>query len=377
MDDEFHWLALGLIPGVGARTFHRLLQHFGNPQRVFLASAAELERIPGLQKRSIEAIQGFHLEETVGRELKRLQQMHIRMIRWGTAAYPAHLANIADPPALLYVKGEFSPEDERAVAVVGARQASGYGLAICKRLCMDLAERGWCVVSGMARGIDSMAHRGALKGGGRTLAVLGTGLDVIYPAENRELYEEIAASGAVISEFPLGIPPDPGNFPLRNRLISGLALGVVVVEATGKSGSLITARLALEQDRQVFAVPGQVRTPGVAGPHRLIKEGAKLVETVEDIIEELEPMVSRPLRPPARAEKTRRPSLRPPLNSDEREIWEVLSMEPLHIDLIARRLGQGVSRVAGILVQLEVRGLVKQLPGALFLRNPELAMMED
>jgi DNA processing protein len=259
------------------------------------------------------------------------------------------------------------------VAVVGSRLSSPYGLGVCKRLCTELAWQGWTVVSGMARGIDSAAHLGTLAGNGRTLAVLGSGLDVIYPPENRALYERIAASGVVISEFPLQTPPDPGNFPIRNRLISGLALGVVVVEAAAKSGSLITARMALDQGRLVFAVPGPLYREVAAGPHRLIKEGAKLVENAEDIIEELLPMVSRGLADlPGIREEVEAVSC-PELDGQEERVWEVLSIEPLHIDPIARKLGLGVSQTAELLLRLEIKGLVKQLPGTLFVRSTELA----
>ena len=221
----------------------------------------------------------------------------------------------------------------------------------------------------MARGIDSAAHSGALLGGGRTLAVWGTGQDVVYPRENKGLSQRIAASGAIITELPLGTPPEPGNFPARNRLISGLALGVVVVEATAKSGSLITARMALEQGRQVFAVPGPIGSRGVEGPHRLIKEGAILVERAEDIIEELLPMVGR--RSFAERDEVRRSLTadQPELDERERRLWNTLGMEPLHIDTIARQLDISVSRAAEILLNMEIRGLVKQLPGTYFVRD--------
>ncbi|HVO84294.1 MAG TPA: DNA-processing protein DprA [Syntrophobacteria bacterium] len=371
MDEEFHWVALALIPGVGARTFHRLLQRFGSPERVFTASRRMLEEIPGLKGTSIEAIKSRAVvEDSARRELGRVRQLNLRLLRWGTTEYPPLLSNIPDPPALLYVKGQIAEGDQRAVAVVGSRHPSGYGLTVCKKLCVELAWQGWTVVSGMARGIDSAAHVGALEGGGRTLAVLGTGLDVVYPTENRKLYERIAGSGAVISELPLGTPPDPGNFPVRNRLISGLALGVVVVEATAKSGSLITAGMALEQGRQVFAVPGPLDREGVAGPHRLIKEGAKLVERAADITEELTPMVSPSIvggsAPAGRDEGA--PAV--PLAERERKIWDLLGVEPLHIDPIARQVGLSVAQAAEVLLRLELMGLVKQLPGTLFVRKP-------
>ena len=371
MDEEFHWVALTLIPGVGARTFNRLLQRFGSPEQVFAASRRTLEEIPGLKRSSIEAIKSRALvEESARRELGRIRELNLRLLRWGTPEYPALLSNIPDPPALLYVKGHLTADDQRAVAVVGSRHPSAYGLTVCKKLCVELAWQGWTVVSGMARGIDSAAHVGALEGGGRTLAVLGTGLDVVYPTENRKLYERIAGSGAVISELPLGTPPDPGNFPVRNRLISGLALGVVVVEATAKSGSLITAGMALEQGRQVFAVPGPLDREGVAGPHRLIKEGAKLVERAADITEELTPMVSpRISGGSARPERDQgAPAV--PLAERERKIWDLLGVEPLHIDPIARQVGLSVAQTADVLLRLELMGLVKQLPGTLFVRKP-------
>jgi DNA processing protein len=371
MNEEFHWLALALIPGVGARTFHRLLQRFGGPEQVFTASRRTLEEVHGLKRTSIEAIKARTLvEESTRRALGRIRELNLRLLRWGTPEYPPLLSNIPDPPALLYVKGHLTLDDQRAVAVVGSRHPSAYGLTVCKKLCVELAWQGWSVVSGMARGIDSAAHLGALEGGGRTLAVLGTGLDVVYPTENRKLYERIAGSGAVISELPLGTPPDPGNFPVRNRLISGLALGVVVVEATAKSGSLITAAMALEQGRQVFAVPGPLDREGVAGPHRLIKEGAKLVERAADITEELTPMVSPGIRGgsarPGRDEGA--PAV--PLAERERKIWDLLGVDPLHIDPIARQVGLSVAQAAEVLLRLELMGLVKQLPGTLFVRKP-------
>jgi DNA processing protein len=371
MKEEFHWVALALIPGVGARTFHRLLQRFGSPERVFTASRRTLEEIAALKRTSIEAITSrTAVEKSTRRELGRIRELNLRLLRWGTPEYPPLLSNIPDPPALLYVKGHLTLDDQRAVAVVGSRHPSAYGLTVCKKLCVELAWQGWTVVSGMARGIDSAAHLGALEGGGRTLAVLGTGLDVVYPTENRRLYERIVGSGAVISELPLGTPPDPGNFPVRNRLISGLALGVVVVEATAKSGSLITAGMALEQGRQVFAVPGPLDREGVAGPHRLIKEGAKLVERAADITEELTPMVSP--RIPGGSARPERDEGAPavPLAERERKIWDLLGVEPLHIDPIARQVGLSVAQAAEVLLRLELMGLVKQLPGTLFVRQP-------
>ena len=366
MDGELCWLALSLAPGIGGRTFHRLLRRFGSPDRVFTSSRKDLEEIPGLKRTTIEAIKSSALKETAEREMIRLHSLGIQIIQWATEKYPNYLANISDPPPLIYLKGTLLPEDERAVAVVGSRQATAYGLHVCQKICKELAWQGWTVVSGMARGIDSAAHRGALEGGGRTLAVWGTGVDVVYPTENLALSKEIASSGAILSEFPLGTPPEPGNFPVRNRIISGLSLGVTVVEGTVRSGSLITARMALEQGRQVFAVPGPVGRPGVEGPHRLIKEGAKLVESAEDIIEELLPMVDRKLH---RDIKDLPVGEHPELNEKERQLWELLGMDPLHIDVIARAVDLALAETAELLLRLELKGLVKQLPGTFFVRE--------
>jgi DNA processing protein len=366
MDGELGWLALSLAPGIGGRTFHRLLRRFGSPDRVFTSSRKDLEEIPGLKRTTIEAIKSSALKETAEREMIRLHSLGIQIIQWATEKYPNYLANISDPPPLIYLKGTLLPEDERAVAVVGSRQATAYGLHVCQKICKELAWQGWTVVSGMARGIDSAAHRGALEGGGRTLAVWGTGLDVVYPTENLALSKEIVSSGAILSEFPLGTPPEPGNFPVRNRIISGLSLGVTVVEATVRSGSLITARMALDQGRQVFAVPGHIGRPGVEGPHRLIKEGAKLVESAEDIIEELLPMVDRKLH---RHVEGLPMSEHPELNEKEQQLWELLGMDPLHIDAIASELDFALSETAELLLRLEIKGVVKQLPGTFFVRD--------
>lgn len=366
MEGELGWLALSLAPGIGDRTFHLLLRRFGSPARVFTSRRSELEEIRGLKSTTIDAIKSSTLREAAERETVRLRSLGIEMIQWGTEKYPSYLANISDPPPLLYLRGTLLPEDERAVAVVGSRQASTYGLSVCKKICQELAWHGWTVVSGMARGIDSAAHRGALEGGGRTLAVWGTGLDVVYPNENLTLSREIASSGALLSEFPLGTPPEPGNFPVRNRIISGLSLGVTVVEATVRSGSLITARMALDQDRQVFAVPGPIGRPTVEGPHRLIKEGAKLVESAEDIIEELLPMLDRRLH---REIKALPIGEVPELNEKERQLWELLGMDPLHIDAIARAVDLALAETAELLLRLEIKGLVKQLPGTFFVRE--------
>src|SRR2546428_853354 len=278
------------------------------------------------------------------------------------ARYPAWLRTIPDPPAVLYCDGVPEPQDRQAVAIVGSRQATPYGLRVTDALAGELSGLGFTIVSGFARGIDAAAHRAALAAGGRTIAVLGCGLDVDYPPGHASLRAEIAGNGAVLTEFVPGTPPLAGHFPRRNRIISGLALGVVVVEAADDSGSLITARLALEQGREVFAVPGPIDVPTSQGPHGLLKQGATLVETVDDIVEELLPQLDRPLQ----TLKTEPIAALPEhveLSPSERTVLEVMSREPLHLDDLTERSRLTTPAVAAILLGLELKALVKQLPG--------------
>ena len=288
-------------------------------------------------------------------------QDHIT-IALGDERYPELLRAIYDPPAVLYCDGSVEPGDRQAVAIVGSRQATPYGLRITETLAGELSALGFTILSGFARGIDAAAHRAALAAGGRTIAVLGCGLDVDYPPGHASLHAEIAGSGAVLTEFAPGTPPRATNFPRRNRIISGLALGVVVVEAADDSGSLITARLALEQGREVFAVPGPIDVPTSRGPHGLLKQGAKLVETVDDIVEELLPQLDRPLQ----TLKTEPIAALPEhveLSPSERTVLEVMSREPLHLDDLTERSRLTTPAVAAILLGLELKALVKQLPG--------------
>ncbi len=288
-------------------------------------------------------------------------QDHIT-IPLGDERYPELLRAIYDPPAVLYCDGSVEPGDRQAVAIVGSRQATPYGLRITETLAGELSALGFTILSGFARGIDAAAHRAALAAGGRTIAVLGCGLDVDYPPGHASLHAEIAGSGAVLTEFAPGTPPRATNFPRRNRIISGLALGVVVVEAADDSGSLITARLALEQGREVFAVPGPIDVPTSQGPHGLLKQGATLVETVDDIVEELLPQLDRPLQ----TLKTEPIAALPEhveLSPSERTVLEVMSREPLHLDDLTERSRLTTPAVAAILLGLELKALVKQLPG--------------
>ena len=269
-EDIFYWLALSLTPGVGSVLIKRLLDRFKTPEIVFHASVKDLMKIEGLGEKVAGEIQKGPLEKSVKRELSLLEKVGGKIIAFNDDAYPRRLKDIYDPPALLYVRGELRREDELAVAIVGSRKTSPYGRWFTEKIGRDLACHGVTIVSGMARGIDSVAHKGALQGGGRTIAVLGCGVDVIYPSENRDLFYQIIEHGAVLSEFPMGSPPEGGHFPRRNRIISGLSIGVVIVQASAKSGSLITAGYALEQGREVFAVPGNVGAEGSRGSNQLI-----------------------------------------------------------------------------------------------------------
>jgi DNA processing protein len=303
----------------------------------------------------------------VDAELERLADVGGRLLVAGAPGYPAHLGRIHDPPPVLYALGEAPAEERRVIALVGSRRATPYGTATAARLARELAAAGFVVASGMARGIDAAAHQGAMAGGGRTVAVLGCGVDVMYPPEMRALKDRLKAHGGVLSELPLGAPPDPHHFPVRNRIISGMSLGVLVIEATAESGSLITARLALEQGREVFAVPGNVGAPTSAGTNRLIKAGATLVETAEDILEHLAPQVGpAPPRPAARS------SIAVDLTDDESRVVDLLSWEPSHVDELTARSRLAPGRLAEVLLGLELKGVARQVPGHCYVRHAAL-----
>ncbi|HAA04412.1 MAG TPA: DNA-protecting protein DprA, partial [Syntrophobacteraceae bacterium] len=287
------WLTLKLLPGLGNRSLLKLVSHFGSPEAVLQANAAEIHAVEGLRPHAVKALLSRRTSRDPSVEWQMLQSKGFRLVCLADPDYPANLAAIPDPPAVLFVDGSLEPRDLVAIAVVGSRAASLTGMTFTERLSTDLAQCGVTVVSGFAMGIDSAAHRGALRVRGRTLAVLGCGLDQDYPQGNREMRIQIRNSGALLTEFLLGSPPEAGHFPARNRIISGLALGVVVVEAAQRSGSLITARLALEQGREVFAVPGMARHYRSAGVHQLLRQGAKLVETAQDVLDEIRPMIRR------------------------------------------------------------------------------------
>jgi DNA processing protein len=357
-----HWVALGRVKGLGCVGCKRLAAYFSDPTVAFSASAAQLSEIPGLEKDAIEGLVGFSEWPACEAESRRAQEAGVRLLPFTDPDYPERLRAIADPPPLLYVKGEILDGDERAVAIVGSRSASDYGLKVARSISRGLASLGFTVVSGMARGIDGAAHEAALEAGARTIAVLGCGVDRVYPPEHVALYRRITGQGAVISEFPMGARPAAFNFPARNRLISGLALGVVVVEATERSGSLITAALALEQNREVFAVPGAVGSSRSRGAHRLIRQGAKLVESAEDVIEEIAPQLAVRQSTPARLR-----DLPEQCGEEGRKIFGLLQERILHIDEVIQTSGLSSARVSQILLDLELQGFLRQLPGNRYL----------
>ena len=360
------WLALGRVNRLGCVGFKRLAEYFGDPTQAFSASEAELGEIPGLDREAIAGLLRFSQWEEVEQEGRRALAAGAGILPFNAPDYPGRLRTLPDPPPFLYVKGQLRPEDDRAVAVVGSRSASEYGLRITRELAQGLAGMGFTVVSGMARGIDGEAHKSALSAGGRTLAVLGSGVDVVYPPEHEDLYRTLCERGAIVSEQPIGTPPFSYNFPSRNRLISGLSLGVVVVEATEKSGSLITASLALEQGREVFAVPGEAGASRSRGTHRLIRQGAKLVEGVQDIVEEIAPQLVRRAGALEGASQRRVPA---GLSVEARKVFELVEIHPLQIDEVIQKSGLSAAKVSELLLELELQGLLKQLPGKRFVAN--------
>jgi DNA processing protein len=363
------WLELRAVPGLRDVMLCRLVQALGSPEAVLRASPDELTRVDGVGPALARAIrEGIRSEDrqAIERELAALERLPVRVLTILDPDYPARLKTIHDPPPLLSVSGTLSEADRHAVAVVGTRHPTPAGRLITEQLSRGLSEAGLTVVSGLALGIDGTAHRSALEAGGRTIAVLGCGIDRTYPPEHRLLRAKIEERGAVLSELPLGAYPYAQHFPKRNRIISGLSLGVVVVEAAPQSGSLITARLAAEQGREVFAVPGSVQSEQSRGTNGLIKQGARLVERVEDILEELlpqmEPSVAAQVRD--RTGLTRRvQSSMPGLERDEAALYAALSSEPAHIDELIEKTGLPAASVSGLLLSLELKGAIRQLPG--------------
>ena len=390
---------LNLIQGVGLKTVQILRDVFGSAEKALQATPDELKKNNQLSPTVCDLLTHKPVLYPIERELELIHKYGCQVITLYDAAYPPHLKQIDTPPLVLYIKGELVPEDALSISFVGSRNAKDYGRKVSYRLSYQLAQRGLTVVSGLARGIDTAAHRGAFEAGGRTIAVMGNGLSLIYPATNKDLAEKITESGALISEFPMGAKPKPRNFPRRNRIISGLTLGTVVVEASNRSGALITARLAGEQGREVFAVPGEIFSELSTGTHKLINNGAKLINTVDDLLNELPPYVlsqvqsevspvpdmeteptqeasvekspAEPISPqPSREAQQPVPAPPPPdLTPDEKTIFDAIEMPSSHIDTIVRTTQLPISQVSSVLLMLELKGVIQQLPGKQFTKG--------
>lgn len=367
MDKLLPWFGLKGVPGIGNHLFKRLINRFNSPQMVFQASAEELLQVEGISARQASAIKKYKTPDKIKWELDQINQKGYKVTTLTDPLYPPLLREIPDPPPYLYVCGKLDGS-KRNIAVVGSRNATAYGISTTQKLCADLTALGITIVSGMALGIDAAAHIGALAGKGNTIAVLGSGLNIIYPSENLNLFERISERGAVITEFALNTEPEAHNFPVRNRIISGMSLGTVVVEATKKSGALITARLAAEQNREVFAVPGSIQSFKSTGTHTLIKQGAKLVENAQDVLEELTAFIDAP-EFTQHADKSNTAENLSLLSPAEQSVYQTLSPYPEHIDSIVHKTTIEPGKLLSILLQLELKGMVTQLPGKLFVLN--------
>jgi DNA processing protein len=350
--EKLQWLSLSQIEGLGCQTFCQLLKTFGSPSEIYRKKFKELRAVVS-EKIALEIGQGVD-ETGLQDTLTWLAQANNHLVTLADADYPKSLLEIADPPPLLYAKGNLALLNKLSIAIVGSRNASVQGEKNAEAFAQGLAEHGLCIVSGLALGIDGAAHRGALKAKGDTIAVVGTGLDMVYPAQHRDLAHQIASSGLIISEFPLGTLSKPQNFPRRNRLISGLSLGCLVVEANLKSGSQITARLSAEQGREVFAIPGSIHSPLAKGCHQLIKQGAKLVDSLQDIVEELN--LNKAVSAPLAEEKSA-------INQDQQTLLDAMAYEAVSIESLVQLTGLTVSTLSSMLTLLELEGRITGLAG--------------
>lgn len=370
------WIALNMTPRIGPRAATKLLEKFGSAENVFHARRSELESLR-LKPETIESIIKQEFHETAENELKEVRKLGGDVLILDDGSYPYLLREISDPPITLYVRGNWQAcFDAPCLAVVGSRRCSTYGENASLMLSRDLAERGICIVSGLARGIDSAAHKGAIEAKGKTVAVLGTGIDNVYPKENARLVEQILdAGGAIVSQFPLGTPPLKDNFPYRNRIISGLSLGVLIIEASERSGSLITARLAMEQNREIFAVPGNITSKNSFGTNYLIKSGAKLVQQWQDVVSELPSEIAAEILPPTIDKETKTFSnqtelLPADLTETERNIYKILTAdEATHFDVLIETANVSVGDLSTALLGLELRDLIRPLPGKCYSRK--------
>ena len=350
-EDIKYWVGFNIIPGIGRVRLTQLENYFGNLEDAWKATSADLKHA-GLDSSSIHAVTSWRSKTSLEEEMEKLDRYGVKVLTWHDPDYPARLKEIYDYPPVLYIRGSLLPEDEWCLAVVGTRRVTVYGRQVTEEIVTDLARNKITIVSGLAKGTDSVAHRSALDAGGRTIAVFACGLDIVYPSENASLARSIIQQGALISEYPLGTRPKADNFPRRNRIMSGLSLGVLVVEAGETSGALITAHLAVEQNREVFAIPGSILSPASQGTNRLIQEGAKLVRSYTDILEELNLT--------AVAHQIEMKELIP-ASDTESLLLKQLGAEPTHIDEICRSSGLPISTVSSTLTMMELKGLVKQV----------------
>jgi DNA processing protein len=369
MTDLRYWIGFNIVRGIGPMRLRALLDYFGDIKRAWNAPAGEL-RQSGLDRRSLENLLASRAELDLNREVEKVAAAGAQALTWEDPAYPQLLLEIPAPPPVLYVKGTLTEEDAWAIAVVGTRRASTYGREVTRHLVKTLARSGITIVSGLARGIDAEAHKAALEADGRTIAVLGCGVDRIYPPEHRKLAQEIIASGALVSDYPLGTEPEGRNFPPRNRIISGLSLGVLITEAGKGSGALITADFAAEQGRDVFAVPGSVLLRGSAGTNTLIQEGANVVLNAADVLEELN------LTMVAEQVEARQVL---PTDKTEAALLELLSAEPTHVDEIQQQVGLPIAQVTSTLALMELKGMVRQVGGMKYIvaREPGVEYVVD
>lgn len=353
-------VALNMAGGIGSTRLNKLVEYLGSPEEILRTSRDKLTAVYGIGEKIADAIVTLKKEE-IENEIDLAGKSGFKIITIEDSGYPSNLKNIFDPPLVLYVKGELRPEDSLAIGVVGSRRASFYGLSQAEKFSFELAASGFTVISGMARGVDTYSHKGALKSGGRTIAVIGSGFNHLYPAENKDLAEEISKNGAVISEFSLNTKPLPQNFPRRNRLISGMSLGVLVVEAAKNSGALITADFALEQNREVFAIPGKIDSYTSSGTNDLIKEGAKLTTDIFDILGEFN-------LSPAVYKKDLVKNQEVLKNSQEEKLFNLISFQPVQLEELVGKSDFNIPEITTMLLNLQIRKLVRQLPGKQFVR---------
>jgi DNA processing protein len=367
MDCREAFVALNMIEGLGPVRVRQLLERFGDSTAILRASRVELQQVHGIGPEVSEAIVNWEKKVNLGAELQRIEQSGCQIVIQSDENYPPLLKQIYDPPVVLYVLGSLTARDKNAVAIVGSRMTTHYGIEVARKIGYQLAYTGVTVVSGGARGIDTAAHQGALSAKGRTIAVLGTGINLVFPPENAELFGRIAAQGALLTQFPFNRKADKQSFPIRNRIVAGMTLGTVVVEANLTSGALITAGMAVDYGRQVFAVPGRVDSPRSKGCHDLIKKGAKLCEEVEDILSEFEYMFPVSKRPSLLNDAGELPAMT--LSEAEQTVYDLVDKEECNTDDIIRRSGMPASSVSVALLNLEMKRLIRQLPGKLFVRN--------